>query len=219
MFQAAIELDPRYDGAYVGLGWTYRREVGHGWTEFPQRALRRAHELAQQALNIEESAAAYRLLGYVYLPRREYDLASHALQRAIELNPNDWDSRAVLGAVLLYAGQRDAAIQAYETALRFNPDMDIDRLFELGLAYFLDGRYDDAVEILEKGVGRNPNHPFSHAVLAAAYAELGEPDKAQRAAATVRRLYPFFEAASFGTRFRNPADQARITEGLQKGGL
>ncbi|MFQ5995728.1 MAG: adenylate/guanylate cyclase domain-containing protein [Acidiferrobacterales bacterium] len=219
MFQRAIELDPRYASAYVGLGWTYRRAVGHGWTEFPDQALQQAEDLAQKALSLEESASAYRLLGYVYLPRRQYDLARRVLDRAIELNPNDWESRAFWGSVMLYTGRPEEAIHAYETTLRFNPSMDIDRLFELGLAYYLEKRYDDAIGTLEQGVGRNPDHPFLHIALAAAYAQADRSEDATRAAAKVRRLHPFFEVTSFDTRFRNPTDRAHIAEGLRKAGL
>ncbi len=219
MFQRAVELDPRYASAYVGLGWTYRKAVGHGWTEFPNQALQQAEDLAQKALSLEESAAAYRLLAYIYLLRGQYDLAIHVLERAMELNPSDWDSQAILGSVMLYSGRRDEAIQAYETALRFNPNTDIDRLVELGLAYYLEKRYDDAIRTLEQNVGRNPDHPFLHIALTAAYAQANRSEDATRTVAKVRRLHPFFEVASFGTRFRNATDQASIAEGLHKAGL
>ncbi len=219
MFQKAIELDPHYASAYVGLGWTYRKAVGHGWTEFPNQALEQAHDLAQKALDLEESADAYSLLGYIYLLRKQYDLASHALERAVELNPNDWDSLAILASVKLYTGQPDEAIQTFETALRFNPAVDVDRQLELGFAYYQASRYDACIKILEQAVERNPNHSFLYVALAAAYAQAGRPEDAARAAATVRRLDPFFEVASFGTRYRDPQDRERIAEGLRKAGL
>jgi adenylate cyclase len=219
MFQRAIDLDPRYAEAYVGLGWTYRQAVGHGWTEFLDRAVEQSHDFAQKALDLEESAGAYSLLGYIYLLRKQYDLASHALERAIALNPNDWDSFAILASVMLYTGRHDEAIKTFETTLRFNPAIHVDRLFELGLAYYLASRYDASIKTLEQGVGRNPNHPFLYIALAAAYAQAGLPDDAARAAASVRRLDPFFEVSSFGTRFRSPQDRDRIAAGLRKAGL
>lgn len=219
MFQRAIELDPRYASAYVGLGWTYRKAVGHGWTEFVDQAVEQAHDLAQKALDLQASADAYSLLGYVYILRKQDDLAVDALERAIALNPNDWDSLAILASIMLYTGRHDEAIQTFERTLRFNPAVDIDRLYELGLAYYLESRYGDSIKTLQRGVGRNPNHPFLYMALAAAYAQAGLQDDASRAAASVRRLNPFFEVASFGTRFRNPQDRDRIVEGLHKAGL
>jgi adenylate cyclase len=219
MFQRAIEADPRYASAYVGLGWTYRKAVGHGWTEFSGQALQQAHDLAQKALSLEESASAYRLLGFVYLARGQYDLATHTLEQAIELNPNDWESLSILGSVMLYTGRPDEAIQTFVTTLRFDPAMEVDRFFELGLAYYLKSQYAESIKTLEQGVGRNPKHPFLHIALAAAYAQADRLEDAARATAAVRRLYPFFEVDSFGTRFSNPADRASIAKGLRKAGL
>ncbi len=141
------------------------------------------------------------------------------MERAIELNPNDWDSRSIQGSVMLYTGRSDEAIRTFETALRFNPTMDPDKVFELGLAYYVKGRYDDAIRTLQQNLGRNPDHVFSHVPLAAAFAQVGHSEDAAREAAAVRRLHPFFEVASFGTRFRNPADRASIADGLRKAGL
>lgn len=219
MFQRAIELDPRYAAAYVGLGWTYRRAVGHGWTEFVDEDMERAHHLAQEALRLEESAAAHGLLAWIYLARGEYERASEAAKRAMELNPNDADSLSRLASVQLYMGRTDEAVRAYETALRFDPNTNADTFFALGLAYYLELQYEKSIGILQRGMAKNPNHPFIHAALAAAYAQDDRPKEAARAAERVRRLHPFFEVASFGTRFRDPQDRDRLAEGLRKAGL
>ena len=219
MFKRAIELDPNYAAAYVGLGWTYRVAVGHGWTEFLNEALQKAQDLAEQALRLQDSADAHDLLGSIYLVRGRYELASQELEHAIALNPNDSDSLAGLGSVMLYTGKTNEAVQAIETALRFNPAINTDFLYELGIAYYLQTQYGKAIEILERGKAKNPNYAFIHAVLAAAYAQVGRPADVTREAEMVRRLDPFFEVASFGTKFRNHQDRERIAEGLRKAGL
>jgi hypothetical protein len=66
---------------------------------------------------------------------------------------------------------------------------------------------------------REPNLVFTYATLAAAYAEAGKLEDAARAAAAVRKLDPFFDAASFGSLFRNPEHQAKISSALRKAGL
>jgi adenylate cyclase len=220
MFQRAIELDPRYASAYVGLGKTNRDAYLHGWTEFPGQALEQAHDLAQKALSLDESnAAAHALLGDVYSRWGQYDLAIRELEWAIELNPNDWKSYVDRGRVILWSSRPDEAIQSLETASRFNPNMNATLLVPLGLAYYLKGRYDESIRTAERGVGQERDHVWSHMVLAAAYAQSGRSEDAARAAATVLRLHPFFEVDSFGNTFRNPADRASIAEGLHKAGL
>lgn len=40
MFEKAIDLDPDFPSAYVGLGRTYQGQVSYGCTEFPNQAYR-----------------------------------------------------------------------------------------------------------------------------------------------------------------------------------
>ena len=149
----------------------------------------------------------------------QYDLAIKEYERAIELNRNDANSHAERGAIMNYSGQTDKAIQALETALRFNPHMRPNDYMQLGLAYYLKGRYDDSIGTLERGLSWYPDNVFIHIPLAAAYAQAGRLQDAARVAATVRRLHPFFEVDSYGTAFINPVDRARIADGLREAGL
>jgi adenylate cyclase len=220
MFNKAIELDSRYSAAYVALGVNYFQAVSYGWTEFPDQMLQRVYDLAQKALALEEAnGSAHRLLGAVYLRWAQYDLAASELRRAIELNPNDAMSYGALGSVMLYSGRTEEAIQSMETEMRFNPHLGPGDFMELGLAYYLKGRYEDSIRILERGVGQKPDFVGHHIGLAAAYAQAGRFLEAQEAAATVLRLSPFFETESYGSAFRNPADRAALVEGLRKAGL
>jgi adenylate cyclase len=219
MFRKAIELDPDYGDAYTSLGWTYFINAISGWTEFPVQAMLRAQDLAKEALNLEESNAdPHRLLGTCYLYQGEYDLAISELRRAIELNPNSSTGYRALGMGMLYTGLTDDAIKALETALRLNPNR-YPPIIVLGLGYYLKERYDDAIRILKRGLSRDPNSWSSHTALAAAYARAGRPEDAAREAKMVLELNPLFEADSYGTVFRNPADRKRIQDGLRKAGL
>ncbi len=220
MFNKAIELDPRYAEAYVALGVNYFQAASYGWTEFPDQALHRAYDLAQKALALEEAnGSAHRLLGDVYLRWAQYDLAASELRRAIELNPNDAISYGSLGSVMLYSGRTEEAIRSMENEMRFNPHLGPGDFMELGLAYYLRGRYEDSIRILEQGVAQKPDFVGHHIGLAAAYAQSGRSDEAKQAATTVLRLSPFFETESYGTAFRNPADRLALVEGLRKAGL
>jgi adenylate cyclase len=220
LFRKAIELDPRYGSAYVGLAWCYFNTATFGWAQSPSEALEQVHDLAQKALSLEASDyAAHRLLGTVYMKWMQYDLAIKNLARALELNPNDADTYDSIGAARLYSGQWQAAVEPLETALRFDPNARPDVFIHLGFAYYLEGRYDDAIAIVQQSVERTPNLPVHHVILAAAHAQAGHTADAEQAADNVRRSDPFFEVDSFGTGFRDTADRSRIAEGLRKAGL
>lgn len=220
MFKKAIELDPNYVTAYVGLGRKQVDLVAYGWTEFPDRALRQAHELAQKALRLDEThSGVHALLGNIYIYQSQHELAISELQRAIELNPNDALSRRALGMVMLWSGRPDDTIEAIETLLRYDPGTTPGTYMFLGLGYYLKGRYDMAISAAERGLVRYPDFVGNHIALAAAYAQAGRSEDAARAAAKVLRLDPFFEVESYGTVFQNPADRTAIREGLKKAGL
>lgn len=220
LFRQAIEIDPAYASAYAGLGWTYFEPVLWGWTGSPQKALKQAHNLAQQAISLETSnAEAHRLLTQVYSIRRQHDFAVLEAERVIALNPNDARSYADQGVALVWAGRVDGAILSLEMALRFDPNMNPRQFWSLGLAYYLKARYEDAIAVLEKSIDRRTDISFAHAVLAASYAQIDRPDRARAAAAAVRRLNPFFKVDEFGPQFGNPADAQRMAEGLRKAGL
>ena len=220
MFRRAIELDPSYSSAYAGLGFTHLNAVLYGWAAPPVRALERAHELAQKSLSLSETnVTAHRLLGKVNVLRKQYDLAIVELERAIMLNPNDAASYAHQGVVLTWSSRPDGAILSLETALRFDPNMDMEGLLHLGLAYYLKGRYGDTIRVLQRGLGRNPDYVDGYIVLAAAYGQTDQLDAAARQSKEVRRLNPFFEVKNYGRLFRDPAHAARVIEGLHKAGL
>ena len=220
LFSKAIELDPGYASAYVGAGLCYMDMVRFGWTASPSDALQNAQDLAQKALGIEDTnAAAHRLLGWTYLKWLKYDLARESFGRAIELNSNDADSYDALGAVELYSGHAEEAIETIQIAFRYNPTLPARSYVHLGLAYYLNAQYNDAILTMERSLVRNPDLVIHYIILAAAHAQANQSEDANRAVAEVRRRHPFFEVASFGTAFREPADREKLAQGLRKAGL
>ena len=220
LFEKAIDLDPGFASAYVGLGQTYQVQVSFGWTEFPIQVLQRAEDLALKAISFEKSnASAYSLLGLIYTFGEQYDLAINKLNRAIELNPNDARSLAFRGQVLLWSGKIDAAIQSLETAYRFDPNMLHGNFMFLGIGYYIKEQYEKSINVLKEGVSRKPDWVGNHIILAAAYAQLDRLDDAGREVQEILRLEPFFELDNYGTIFQNQADRAKIIQGLRKAGL
>jgi adenylate cyclase len=220
LFRRAIDIDPGYAAAYVGLGESYLFAVLRGWNDQPNESLIKAQNLATAAIRLDgSSAGAHALLGSVHLQFGQYDQAIDELNLALDLNPSDAETYAEFGYAFLLTGELQRAIDATETALHFDPNLDIDHLWNLGTAYFLIGRTADATRVMEQIVARNPEYVFGRVVLAAAYAESGRPEDAARAAAAVRKLDPFFNPSTFVRGFRDPDPRAKLTKALLKAGL
>ncbi len=220
MFRRAIELDPNYATAYAGLGWTYFEPVLWGWTGSPQKAVGQAHDLSQKALSLEvTNIYARRLLASIYSLRRQHEMALIESERLIAINPNDAGSFAQQGMALTWLGRPEGAILALERALRFDPDLPPQIFWHLGLAYYLNERYDDSAAVLQRNIGRKTDPFWDYLLLAAVYGQMGRTEEAARAAEAVRRIDPRYKRVMRFEQFENPADVSRVEEGLRKAGL
>lgn len=220
LFRNAIAIDPSYATAHAGLGWTYMNAILYGWVGSPVSALNRSDSYARQAITLNESSVdGHRLLARVHLNRGDHDLALLELERAISINPNDADSHAEQGLIFVYTNRVEAAIRALEAALRTDPNLSPEAFMHLGMAYYLQRKYVEALPWLQRGIARNRDNVFIHIALAATYAQLGREKEAHEAANAVRRLDPYFNTSRFGGLFTDAGSVRHFVEGLQKAGI
>jgi TolB-like protein/Tfp pilus assembly protein PilF len=219
-FSAALELDPQYTEAYVGLADTRVFDVVYGFTEFPRKALQEARQYVDSALAIDpNNAGAHSTKGYIAMRTGAYEVAVEELRRAIDLNPNDWRSYRYLGAVLLYSGQPADALRWYELAMAYAPVTTPGMHMNVGIIHFLEGRYGEAEKWLRRAADRWPAFLGTHIVLAATYATIGSPEAAAKEVAAIRKISPFFNPEIYGSAYRNPVHRAKIVNALEKAGL
>jgi adenylate cyclase len=166
LFEKTTELDSRYAEAYAFLGWTYMSAWIHQWSPAPQ-TLQQALELEQQALALDDSLPrAHFVLSSVYRAQAKYEPAVAAAERAIALDPNDAESYVTLAGAFNFFGERPVeAIELLEKASRLNPRYSFMLQFQLGWAYSLTGRYEEAVAAQKQALLRNPNWLFSYGEL------------------------------------------------------
>ncbi len=217
----AIKLSPNYAEAHAASAFAEFQRAVFGWVEDPAEALRRSEEAARRALTIDDPGANARargILGNIHTVTGDYEAALADAERALQLNASDAVAHALRGGILLWTGKIEESIAASEAARRFDPRASPEGMFNLALAYYLAGRYRDAVQTAV-AVEPQARTVFLHAVHAAALAQLGDAEGARRAADEVRRGSPFFEVNNFGQRLLNPAHREKTVEGLVKAGL
>lgn len=219
LFRKAIEEDPDYALAYVGLARTHYREATRGWSQFMDRNIAETERLARRALQLDPNLAeGYEMLGWASLLRGKYEQSEAELRKAVELNPNSLGSLQALGNTLTFIGDARGAIQNMEKAVSLGAQPSSRSLPVLGLAYVLSGDPQRAIRFLETYARERRDH-FYYATLAIAHAELGDTGKAEAAARETLRAWPFFDAEAFARQFRDAGDQRRIAEDLHKAGL
>ena len=221
MFEKAIDLDPEFALAYALLGLTHVHEWSFGWSQDPQ-SLEQAFELAQRAIALDDSLPlGHFISGEVYLWKKQHEQAIAELEKTIALNPNDADWIAGLGNILNWAGRPEEAIGLLKKAMRLNPMYPLSYLWNLGHAYFLTERYEEAIETLKRVLDRNPDFLPAHAYLAASYSQLGRHEEARAEAAEVMKLSPQTSMEAWRQRlpYKDQAVLERLFDGFRKAGV
>jgi adenylate cyclase len=215
-------IDPNFARAYVLRSATKVSTWGHplDGDYLNPAALDAALRSAEKAVRLDPNLPQARSQLACVLSFKGQDEAAVAeLHRAIALNPNFTDWRFAL--VLVHAGQSEKAIEFAKAHLRLDPfALPLARGF-LGLAYYMLGRYPEAVATLREFVLQSPNHRPGRAWLTATYSQLGRVEEARIEAAELLRIYPAWTIRGIFRKggYLRDEDVDHLADGLRKAGL
>jgi adenylate cyclase len=196
MFQKATELDPKYSGAYAGLGYVQLLDMIQQWSHDPH-GFEQVIQLEQRSIVLDNSnALAYAIMSLAYTVKREYDLSITAAERALALDPNSAFGHHSMALALTASGKPAEGLVATHKAMRLDPRHRDLYSFSEGLAYTLLGSYEEAIPPLKTYLTRYSFDVGAHLVLIACYVELGRNEEARAAAAEVMRINPQFSLAA-----------------------
>ena len=170
-FNQAIDKDPRFALAYAGLADSY---VVPANRLSPREAMPKAKAAALRALELDETLAeAHASLGRVFAAYDwDWTSAEKEYKRAIELNPRYATAHQWYGGYLSVMGRSNEAIAERKRAVDLEP-FSLVINFELGLAFYYDRDYDQAIEQFQKTLELDQNFPAAHNFLPAAYEQKG----------------------------------------------
>ena len=156
-YRSAIESDPTYARAYGALAIVLTHDYRRGWTELSlEEARTRTLELVQKAVLLDRlSPQVYWAQGYIYLFRKQHNEAAAAVEQAVALAPNYADGYGLLAFISNWRGNAEEAIHYIKKAIALNPYHTFDYPWNLGLANYTLGRYEEAVEALQNALERN----------------------------------------------------------------
>jgi adenylate cyclase len=223
ILEELLVMCPESSSPYVYLASIHMMDYWYGSSKSPQESLKKAIELAQKAITLDDTnARPHGLLSLLYSTRGEHEKSFAEGERAVALDPNGADVHAWYGASLEVGGKLpEQAIPMLQKAIRLNPFGPAWYFWNLGLALRETGRLEEAVPAFKKAVQRSPDSLMAHIGLAVTYSMMGREQEARAEAAEVLRINPKFSLERHRKLLVNPnsARVDRIIEALRKAGL
>jgi len=181
-YRQALVRDPNFALAYARLAYS---RLNRHW--FSNRL--NSAQLEEVRSNIERALAiapnlpeAYLALGvFHYWGHRAYDPALKALDRAIELQPSNFDSRTFRAAIYRRRGEWRRSLAEFERALELNPRDSLGPT-ELGNTWLPLRRWSEAERALTRALALDPHNINAAHHLALSYvSSTGDTRRARRA--------------------------------------
>jgi adenylate cyclase len=144
----------------------------------------------------------------------DIDAALSLIDRALVLNPSFAFAWYWSGWLRLFAGDTDLAIQHFETSMRLNPRGQRGyHLSGIGMAHFLNRRFDDALVVLRVSLEEVPIFTATYRSLAACYAHLGRLEEARSIIKRMASLTPVLAPST--NPLRDPEHRELFRSGLR----
>lgn len=221
--EVAVAREPDYAEAWAMLALVlldedrYGYEPSASWDEL----LTRAQEAAVRAVELApDSALALQAAFITAYYRHELDRFQAAGERALAVNPNNPEIRAIFGLRLALTGEWKRGLALVEEALTANPAPPGWYFFALSFDHYRHARYVEALGMAERV--QMPGFFWNHVVLAMIYGQLGQLDEAGRALARAFELRPALAASPrqiLGVEILDQDLLEMMLDGLRKAGL
>jgi TolB-like protein/DNA-binding winged helix-turn-helix (wHTH) protein/tetratricopeptide (TPR) repeat protein len=219
-FQQAIDKDPGYAPAYVGLAQAYI--ISGDRNVLPSKeAYAQASPLVMKALALDDTLSdAHGGLAFLREINWDWAGAEQEYLRAIDLDPGNARAHNWYGIFLAEMGRMDAALAENQRARQLNPTgRGINAALTLKLVLL--GRYDEALEQAKASVEMDENSAPAHFALGLAYTKKGLAEEAiselQRAVAASEGYsgYEGVLAYSYAV-FGRTAEACRVAEHMKQ---
>jgi TolB-like protein len=223
-FCKAIEIDPEFSTAYGMAAQCYCWRKLNDWMSDTPREAAEGARLARQAIELgkQDAIALARGAHSLTVLAGEVETGIECVDRALTLNPNLAVAWHLSGALRMYYGDLDLAIQHLAQAMRLSP-LDPEAFRSQGvtaLVHLFAGRFDEASTWGERAIRELPSFLPGLTAAAAGHALAGRAEEAGRVMQRLRQFAPAMRASNVKDwlPFR-PQDKAILEDGLRKARL
>lgn len=168
-FEKALEKDPRYAPAYVGIA-EYYSVLPFYTNSTPDEVFPKAKAAVAKALELDDTLAkAHGAQAYIKTYYEwDWSVGEEEFRRALALNPNDADTHHRYSRFLASMGRLDEALIEIKRARELDP-LSLVAKANVGVIYYFGRRYDQAIGELNRLLEEEPNFPTAHWGLGVVY--------------------------------------------------
>jgi serine/threonine protein kinase len=167
-FEQAIQKDPDFALAYVGLADSYL--IAGLYQDVPtEEANMKGKEMIEKALELDDTIGeAHATLGMLKGFSFDWEGAAKEYKRAIELNPNYAPAHHRYSYLLSFSGRHEEALQEALKARELDPLSEV-MTRGLGKVCYLGGEHDLAINEINRALEFNPKSSDAYEFLFLAY--------------------------------------------------
>lgn len=177
MFNLAIQYDPTYVDAYLGIVETYAFDANRGLISFPIAA-QSMRPYLEKAQNLDGSSdKIIGFFGILHFLEFQFEKAEYELLEGVEAHPNYDVLYHWLGALANFKGDHEQAISFYDKAALLDP-LNNFHVYMSGLMYTWLGQLQKAKTIFTNILNENPQNTQAMWLLANVHIQGNEIKKA-----------------------------------------
>ena len=178
LYRSAIEIDPDFAPAYVGLAHTFGSATVFGMGK-PAENMPRARQLGEQAVRLDPSLAEAHMIlaGVSFYWDWDWAEAERIAEHALSLNPSSAHAWRLLAEIFSVTGRREDALMAVERARGLDP-LPPTSQFKPSLILYLQRDYAQAHERARAALTYYPDFWQGHWLLCLSLSAMGRHDEA-----------------------------------------
>ena len=205
LYQEALQINPIFPAALVGLARTHIEDASWGWSEDRLESLGEARRLLDKALEIDpDHALACAEVGHIKLAGKDFEDGLKWVMKATRIAPSLGDAYHICATLLNALGRFDEALRYSREATQRSPTAPDPYLAVMLDAYVGLHRWPDAVALARHIIARRPNWLMQRSALVISLEALELHQEARREVEEINARNPKFTAGRWRHLMYNP---------------
>ena len=215
-----VQPDSVVGPSYISV--THWLDAFFGWTDPSAGSIEQAATWAKKAMQYEDNnGIGHAVFGHLQLLDGKYDEALATCSKGVELRSSCPLAHGLMGLVLNYCGDAEAAVKSVREALHLEKVYPTWLIDVLAAAYRDCGEVELSIPAAKESVRLDPQKNDARLILCSDFNLAADQDQARRIADEIIASDPAFRLSAYAKSqpYKNPAALGRVIEALREAGL